>query len=175
MKLDNLKIGGRKIEDLAPLGMDAEKELRIIIAWLIVAVLYSLPVILRYRNLYSQLYWSTGTYVETLIPGKHMAPMNEVLGTHLLGFVFLVFYMTGMAVFHYTYHRQGSKSIYLMKRLPDKWELHRRCLALPLLGIAAAIITGVIVFFIYLAVYLLVTPDQCIMDGYLQGLWRITL
>ncbi len=175
MKLTNPKIHHRRLNNLTPLGIEAKKEIKLITAWLIVAVLYSIPVIFRYRNLYNGLFWSTGTYTKTLIPYATMVPMNQVLGTHMIGFVFMVFYMIGLAVFHYAYHHQGSKSIYLMKRLPDKNEFHRRCLTLPLLGIVVAIITGLLLFFIYLSIYLLVTPEQCIVDGYLQNIWRITL
>ncbi len=32
----------------------------------------------------------------------------------------------------YYSHYQNSQSVYLMRRLPDKWEYHRRCLTLPL-------------------------------------------
>lgn len=36
---------------------------------------------------------------------------------------------------YYAFWR-GAKSIYLMRRLPDRWELARRCLAIPLLTVA---------------------------------------
>ena len=44
---------------------------------------------------------------------------------------------------YYAFWR-GAKSIYLMRRLPDRWELARRCLAIPLLTVACALLLVVI-------------------------------
>lgn len=160
---------------LVPLGIDHERGIRLYITWLIVAALYSLPVLIRYRNCYSQIFWTTGTAQKVLREGAVIAPLNEVLGTHMLGFAAVALSMAGVAVYHYIYHRQGSKSIYLMKRLPDRMELHRRCLSLPLIGMAAAIVTGLLFFGIYAAIYFLVTPEEAIAAGQLSTLWRIRL
>ena len=49
----------------------------------------------------------------------------------------LVLVAIGFAIYHYVTLRQGAKSNYLMGRLPDKKELHRRCLTFPLLMVLA--------------------------------------
>ena len=77
-----------------------------------------------------------------------------------------------LAAYHYAYHRQGSKSIYLMRRLPSKLELHRRCLTLPIAGILIALLTAFLLLLIYYAVYMNVTPAECLMPGQWQKLWR---
>lgn len=46
--------------------------------------------------------------------------------------------MVGMAIYNYRYHYGEYKSIYLMRRLPNSIELHRRCLAIPILGCICA-------------------------------------
>lgn len=56
-------------------------------------------------------------------------------------FDILIFYalvMVIMVVFNYRYHYRESKSIYLMKRLPNQWELYKRCIGFPILGIICA-------------------------------------
>ena len=75
------------------------------------------------------------------------------------------------AATHYFYHYQETKSIYTMKRLPKKpLELHKRCLAAPLAGMAAT----VLLFFLTLAVlyvhYILIVPEQCISPNQLGKL-----
>ena len=71
-------------------------------------------------------------------------------------------------VFHYLYHYQGSRSIYLMRRLPDRWELLRRCIALPLCGALAALLTGLLITLLWAGIYLLATPREL-----LSPLWYL--
>lgn len=77
---------------------------------------------------------------------------------------FLVFYlvMLGMIVYHYLYYYQGSKAIYLMRRLPDKWEMHRRNVTLPLAAIMIGLLTEVVVLLVYYGIYVICTPMQCL-------------
>lgn len=51
----------------------------------------------------------------------------------------LCFLVTLMGMIYWAFRfygsfTRGSRSLYLMKRLPDRWELLRRCVTLPLLG-----------------------------------------
>ena len=65
-------------------------------------------------------------------------------------------------VYFYFYHYQDSRSIYTMKRLPDRWELWRRCLTLPFWTV---IISGVLVLLltgVYYLIYLKCTPAGCL-------------
>ncbi|MBR5229035.1 MAG: hypothetical protein IKV96_04280 [Firmicutes bacterium] len=163
----------KNLNRLTPLGIDPHREIRYFITWFIMAVLYSMVTLLKYRAYYNQLFIVTVPGQKVLDPRATMAPLNQILGTHMLGFVALAVAMIGVAVYHYIYHHQGSKSIYLMKRLPDKRELHRRCLSLPLMGMAVAIVTGLILLGIYIAVYFLVTPEQCLVPGQMATLLRI--
>lgn len=54
--------------------------------------------------------------------------------------VFIIFGIVLLAMFahNYRYHYSESKSIYLMRRLPNQWEIYKRCVGLPLLGLACA-------------------------------------
>jgi len=77
---------------------------------------------------------------------------------------FLVFYlvMIGLMVYHYLYYYQGSKSIYLMRRLPDRWEMHRRNVTLPLVAIVLGVLTEIVVLLLYYGIYMACTPAQCL-------------
>lgn len=98
-----------------------------------------------------------------LVPGRTMAPFHSLIGEIAVGgYAVFLTAMVLLAVNNYLYHRQGSMSIYLMKRLPDRMELHRRCWTVPVLGlIAAAGLEGVLLA-VYYIIYLVCTPAQCL-------------
>ena len=66
---------------------------------------------------------------------------------------------------------RGAKSIYLMRRLPDRWELARRCLAIPLLTVACALLLVVILLPAFYGIYLHLTPEDALRPGQLDKLW----
>ena len=78
------------------------------------------------------------------------------------GFCVLFVVLVAMIIYHYCTYYQGSKSIYLMKRLPDKWELYKRCVHLPMIAMIVEIITIVGVMSLYYGIYLIFTPQQCL-------------
>lgn len=57
---------------------------------------------------------------------------------------------------------QGSKAVYLMRRLPDRWEFHRRCLALPLLTLLLGGVLMVLVLLACWGMYTHFTPEHAI-------------
>lgn len=105
--------------------------------------------------------------------GALMPDYAELLGHALTGFAVLALVMAAFAVYNYAYHRQGSKSIYLMRRLPNGWELHRRCLAIPAVTVLICLLAAFILLCLYYLIYLLVTPDVCLVPGQWQKLWRV--
>lgn len=77
-------------------------------------------------------------------------------------FLFLFLGAILLAVYNYSGFRNGSKSHYLMRRLPDRWEYHRRCLTLPLLTILAGLVLIPVLLGLYYAIYIHFTPEQCL-------------
>jgi len=84
----------------------------------------------------------------------------------------LLLFIAASAV-HYKYYSGGSKSIYLMLRLPNRTELHRRSLLIPLLFSILFILMSIILFFLYYAVYMNFTPKACLSPGQWQRIWRV--
>ena len=107
-----------------------------------------------------------------LIEGAVMSGFRDVLGIAFAGFAVLALAMLALAAYHYVYHRIGSRSIYLMRRLPDRSELHRRCLALPAAGIVCCVCAAFLLLCIYYWIYIAMTPAQCLVPGQWQALWR---
>ena len=73
---------------------------------------------------------------------------------------------------HYAYHHTGSKSIYLMRRLPKRSELHRRCLLIPLIYALVYVFVAAALLLIYYAVYIHRTPQACLTPNQWQKIWR---
>lgn len=75
----------------------------------------------------------------------------------LIALLLLIFY-------NYSYFYR-EKSIYVMKRLPDRMELHRRCLTVPLCSILFCLGLMAALFLLYYAFYMLITPNDWIESG----------
>lgn len=67
-----------------------------------------------------------------------------------------------LALVNYHGFSQGSKAVYLMRRLPDRWEFHRRCLALPLLTLLLGGVLMVLVLLACWGMYTHFTPEHAI-------------
>ena len=155
-----------------PPGVDADKELRQIVLWLSLAAGFSLGTLANYLNARAELF-ETVAGQRYLIEGAVIEDFNRLTGAYFQGFTLLIPAILGLIIFHYTYYRRESMSIYLMKRLPNPTERHRRALTLPLLAIAAVAVLAVLMRMIYFTVYLLATPKTCLPDGVWQQLWRL--
>ena len=87
---------------------------------------------------------------------------STMLHTSEWGFLLLAICMPLLAGVHYFYHFHDGRSIYLMRRLPDRWELHRRCLFLPLAGLLAAGILSLALAVTYFFLYRWAIPEELI-------------
>ena len=140
-----------------PLGIDGA-EIRNWVVWgLIFGAAWSLGFFFRFADAKRDLFFTTGKWT-----GQPIKPFWEVIGNAFLLLSILAFIMIVMAVYFYFYHYQNGRSIYTMKRLPNRWELWRRCLTVPVLiivlcGLLALLLTG-----IYYLVYLYCTPAGCL-------------
>lgn len=159
-----------KISRFLPLGVDAHSFLVGFGVCLAASVLYSFLFLGRLANAYGELF-----YVD--ISGKHIfegALMPDFV--ELLKGTLSVFWLTGVAVmlsavFLYATHFQGSKSIYLMRRLPKKNELFFRCVPLPVLAGMLIWLMAIVMLLLYFVLYLKVTPSECLQPGQWQKLW----
>ena len=147
----------KKLDDLAPAGLSARREIGWVLAAYALAGLWSLPFLVRYFGRRENLFIvKAGRRV--LQAGARMEPFLEVLDGALLGFAAAALLMAGLALWHLLYHYLGSRSIDLMRRLPRKRELPLRCLALPLLGELGLALLTLLLLGLYYALYRLCTP-----------------
>lgn len=159
----------------APPGLDPAPEMRVFAVGMALSAIFSLVFFAgRYADQLNRLYWKNGTE-RTLIPGAVMPDFVEVLGQALIGFLIVAACMAAFAVIHYSYHYQESKSIYTMRRLPRRWELHRRCLTLPVAGLTVSLLAAFLLLVIYYAAYMLMTPDTCLTPDQWRKIWSVIL
>ena len=112
-------------------------------------------------NLFSQHFSRT-----MLIPGAMIEPFSVLLDHVMDPLILLLLCLPFWVVLHYLYFRQGSMSIYLMRRLPDRTLLHRQCWTLPVLGLMLVLLAGLLLLGIYYLIYRYATPAQCLSLAY---------
>lgn len=157
----------------APAGFDWKRELKWCCAGGAASLLYSLTFFNRFSSALRQLYdrnWRGEG--KKLLEGAVMADFREVLGSSLTLFFALALCMLLVCVVHYAYHYRGSKSAYLMRRLPDRWDWHRRCLGIPVAAALLSLLAAFLLLLVYYWVYMTFTPGGCLASGQWQKIWR---
>lgn len=162
----------RWLKERVPPGVDAGREARGILLGLLGAALCNLRFLAAYGQARDLLYQWTGTE-RILRPGAVLPPIRSLLGWSLYGCFLAAMAMAALAAWHWAYHYRESKSIYLMRRLPDRWEFWRRCFTLPLLGAGACGLEAVALMLVNFAVYRLCTPAGCVPPGQWAALWGL--
>ena len=109
---------------------------------------------------------------EVLYHHRKMAPFGEVLGSSLVPMLVLALIALLSAILLYASFYQGSRSIYLMRRLSDKSELRRRVWTVPLLWAGAALLLTVALFWIFYGSYMLKTPSEVLENHQLLRFWQ---
>ena len=152
-----MKIDWKKFD---PPGMDTGKEQGFFITGMVCSLLYSISFFDAYWDEYRRLY-TTGAE-KILRPERTISPFLEILGNRLMGYFILAACMFVAVAIRYAYYRQGSQSIYLMRRLPDSGLLHRTCWVRPLARMALAMLAALVSLAVFYGIYVFVTPAVCL-------------
>ena len=152
------------------MGIDYYLEIKWICIGFVLSFIYSLGYFFKLSNSYENLFRIVGTK-KLLIDGAVMDNFRTILGESLIGFFIIVFCMIALGIYHYFYHYIDSKSIYLMKRLPKKSDLYKRCFTYPILIVVISLAIALILLILYYNIYLLITPEQCLVPGQWQKIW----
>ena len=149
-----------KIKRFIPVGINPKAEKLLVIVSFIVSVLRALYFYINFNSAYSYLFeFRNGQHI--LNKTKVMRYFCTLTPGCFDGFIISVFIFAFMIFVHYGYHYKDSKSVYTMKRLPQKNELHIRCLTLPLICIAVCIILSFLLLLLFYHHYMTVTPPEC--------------
>ena len=115
---------------LVPPGMNGRREAGRLAAGLAAGLVWNAAAFLvPFLQEYERLMWVRAAF----------EPFDRHLRRALIPFALLAGWMVALALVHLLSHYQESRSIYLMRRLPDRGELWRRCLTLPLTGLADSV------------------------------------
>lgn len=147
------------MERYAPPGIPLASEKLYYKIAMVISTLWSMLFLIHYVQALNSLYYmerGRKVWVEDVV----MKPFEELTDGAFSIFGVVLIYTIFIAAYHYFYHYQGSKMMYLMKRLPDKWELHRRCLTLPIAAFIITIFYVLVLRALYYAIYLIFTPQQ---------------
>ena len=150
-----------ELSKYAPPGLDRKSENIFFSVGMALAFLYSTTFVVRYVKERKKLYWICEKGLE-LIADVKMPEFSILLGDALIGFLLVAIGMLAFGVYHYLYHCQDAKSIYLMRRLPNKWELHRRCLTIPVTAVMCCGLTALLLLGVYYGIYVYFTPKICL-------------
>ena len=155
------KIDWKKFD---PPGMDTAKEEGLFAVGTFCSFLWST---LYFSNEFSDAYrhlWRGKT--GKVLGGEAMEPFFELFGRSLSGYPMIMLCMFVTVWMRYSYYQQGSKSIYLMRRLPDSNLFHRTCWVIPMSRVGiCALVCGLQLLLSFIA-YVVITPDVCLPWNY---------
>ncbi len=160
------------LERNVPPGVNAEKEQSIFTVGVVLSLLVGMGFFITYTLAYKNLFQLTSDGRRVLGEGAQMMSFCDCLGLSLAGFVILSIVMLSFTIYHYRYCRQESMSVYLLRRLPQRGEYHRRIWLLPVLGAVIALVLALVLGALFLTYYLYKTPQQCLPENIWQGNWR---
>ena len=158
------KIDVKKLGKYTPPGIKFSDRFKYTLWYWGIAVGWSCSYLIKYMTARSNLYeyvLSGLVLREGAVMPKFSMLVQEGMDSRY-GFWGFYWLMVVMIVVNYLHYYQGSKSIYLMRRLPDSWELHRRCLAVPVAGLLGALSLQGLLGVLYYLIYIWVTPRQCL-------------
>lgn len=155
-----------------PTGYEYKAELWTLGGWLTGSMVYSFSFFLNYYHAYGKLFfYDRGKEEWILKDGVFMEGFSLLSEGIFKGFYLGVLLLGILALCHYHYYYQGSKSIYLMKRLPDRKVLLKSCICVPVVLGIFSIILMIVLSLLYFGFYMWVTPEECIRYG--QQIWSI--
>ena len=157
-----------KLKKLAPPGLNLGPEYGLFFAGgLIAALIACVRFLDRFGSARSNLYDWIGRE-KVLIHGAVMPPLGELIGDAFQWFLVAAAALLAVVLWHYLSYRQGSMSVYLMRRLPDKNLIHRQCWTLPVLGVILYILAVLVLTAVFYLTYRFGVPAQCLP----ADLWR---
>ena len=163
-------------DNLVPPGLPGREQVRHLLAAVGAAsVVTMLSFAIRLSGAISQLYeYDSVLRKNVLIPGAVLPSYPGIAFWSLWPYPLLATYLVIQGAANWGSYYRGSRSIYLMRRLPDRWEALRRAVLLPLLGLAAAVLLAAALWLLGYWCYVTVPPEQCldasVRAGLLQGL-----
>ena len=150
-----------KLKKYYPPGYDYAKEWGSIILCFVIGTIFSMA--LFFIELTNVMNWLYDTVLgeRTLMKGAIAQPFIELMEGQLVCFAPLFIFILIMMFYHYAYYYQGTKSIYVIRRLSSKKYVIKSCIE----GTCAGVVIGLagiwILWILYYLIYQLAIPSEC--------------
>lgn len=149
----------KKREGCFPPGYEYGEQERIGGIFLLAAgALFSLRFFGRLYGMIQNLYIYVGQK-RMLREDAEVAAFGRLIQGPWVPYIPFSLFLIVMAFYHYSYYYRGTKSIYLMRRLPAKGVLPASCVREPLFGMAAGAAVFGLLELLYYGIYLLAVPS----------------
>ena len=159
------------LEPRLPLGISAERErVNLMLGLCLSAIWALLAYMFAYAMALSKLY-TTQNGERILVPDARMAEFGQVFRFVPAGYLILIALLVAKGFGFHDYHRQGSMSVYLMRRLPDPREYARRCWTFPLTGVGICLALTVVTAALCYLIYVKFTPASTLTPGQWTRFW----
>lgn len=145
-----------RLDRYAPPGMDLSGIRRWTVGAIVVSALFSMIFLSEYATELSEL---RQIMEHPVYAGRTMTPFGDLIVLPMILFRIAPFIPLVHIPSMYGYYFQESKSIYVMKRLKNPFELHLRCLTLPILAALLVVLSGAAVYLLYRLFYYICTPE----------------
>lgn len=147
-----------KLKKLVPPGSDVKLTIKLFAACLIIMFLLSLIAPIRIGNAHYYLFYDFfGEYHDE---GNMMPHFYETIQGCMRFFWVVIIFSISYGIINLLSFSKDTKSIYVMKRIPDAFEIYKRSFAIPLLTILAAIVLAIVLLAIYYLHYRYCPPED---------------
>ena len=154
-----------------PPGMKLEGELIFFLLAMLAALFYAIRFFARLLEQTDALY-QTAFGERSLISCAVMAPFYQVFDHAWDGYFLVLFCMLGFGICHMLYYRQDAKSIYTMRRLPDRISFIRYTWTLTVCEVMICLLFALGCLLVSFWMYCTVTPPECLPDGQWSLFWE---
>ena len=157
-------------ERLAPPGVSAKKEFRIVAAALCLASIMAYTQFLGSFNAAKGLLYAGNT--EIIKQGAIMPDFADLVKGKLMLFAVAAACIPAIAVYDYASFYRDSRSVYTMRRLKQRGEIYWRCIALPAAAELLCAATAFLLLLLFYLHYMRATTPECLAPEQWEKIWR---
>ncbi len=81
--------------------------------------------------------------------------------------------LCGLGIYNFGHHYKESQSVYLMKRLPNKYEYFRRVMTIPIISALLLLVLVFVLLMTYYVIYISKSPEGSVASGQLKLLFDV--
>ena len=152
-----------KLKKLLPPGSNVKTAKTVGILTLTLFILSSFVYLYNFLDAYEHLFYYAGES-KFVHQGAKMPLFGELFRGRFFIIYLALCFAIAMSIANFKSFTVFSKSIYVMKRVPDKYELLRRCIGGPLLFLVCVLLIFLLFTVFYYLLYMHVPPRECIVS-----------